>query len=187
MKSRMQLPRQGTAVLLIDVQDRLVPTLQPDALARCTRYSAVLLRMAQTLKLPVWVTEQYPKGLGPTIPELKALLPNTPTPLPKVEFSAAEVPALLTGLRAAHVERVVVCGMETHICVLQTVMGLRARGFAVWVAQDACCSRTADNWQAGLRLCTEAGAHVAPTESILFLLMGRAGTPEFKDLSALIK
>lgn len=183
----MQLPRQGTALLLIDVQERLVPTLDPAALARCIRHSTILLRMARSLALPVWTTEQYPKGLGPTVPELRSLLPAQPAPFPKVEFSAVEVPALLEGLRAAGIERLVLMGMETHICVLQTVMGLRARGFGVWVAQDACCSRTQENWQAGLRLCTEAGAHVAPTESVLFLLMGKAGTPEFKELSALIK
>jgi len=145
----------------------------------------VLLKTAVRLQLPVIASEQYPKGLGHTLPRLRALLPEAP--LEKVEFSCGNAKAvarriLLTGRRQA-----IVAGMETHVCVFQTVRDLLSGEFAVFVPQDAVLSRTEANRAVGLRLCEKAGATITSTETVLFDLLGTAGTPEFKELAPLIK
>jgi nicotinamidase-related amidase len=181
-----RLTRDSTAVLLVDVQEKLVPSMPPEAMAVVERNCCIWLQAAPILGLPVLVSEQYPKGLGPTIGSLRSLCAEA-TPLPKDSFSCADSPEVIAKLTALGARHVILLGMEAHVCILLTAVGLVHRGLDVWVAEDATLSRREANGQAGMRLCREAGAGVAPTETLLFRLMQRSGTPEFKAISRLIK
>jgi nicotinamidase-related amidase len=172
-------------VLLIDVQERLASAMQPDALAGVQRNASVLLKAAQRLGLPVVATEQYPKGLGRTVPALRELVPSAP--MEKVEFSCGANQAIARHILSTGRRQIVVAGMEAHVCVFQTVRDLARGGFSVFVPEDAVLSRTEANREVGLRLCAQAGAVLTSTETVLFDLLGTAGTPEFKELAPLIK
>jgi len=168
----------------VDVQEKLMVKI-PSA-ETLIRNSAFLLDAARLLEVEVAATEQYPKGLGPTVPELReALAPAAP--VVKMTFDCCGEPAFTPALEAADRSTVVVCGMETHVCVLQTVLGLLARGLVVHVAADGVCSRSAENHRIALELMRDAGAVVTCAETVLFQLLGRCGTPEFKTIQARIK
>ena len=186
----LQLDPAKVLILCVDVQERLAPAMAADAMARLTKNATALLRGAQLLNVPVLVTEQYRKGLGATVPELRAVLPEGSQCLEKLEFSAwacAPIAQALLTHQAAGRSQLLVFGMETHICVYQTVRDLCHVGFAVHVPQDAVCSRDPENRRVGLALAERAGAVITATETVLFDLLRRAGTPEFKAVSALIR
>lgn len=147
-------------------------------LAGALRAAENLRFLFESLELPVVTTEQYPRGLGPTVESLRG------PALPKMTFSALRDPAIASALDRP---TVVICGMETHICVALTVLDLRARGTAVVVVPDACVSRRKADWRRALALMEQAGAHVAPSETVLFGLLERAGTPLFKEISRRIR
>jgi nicotinamidase-related amidase len=154
--------------------------------ARVVANAGRLVAGAGVLGVPVVHTEQYPRGLGPTVPELRAAL-EPAAPIEKLTFDCCGEPSFAPALEAAGRSTVIVCGMETHICVLQTVLGLLAQGRVVHVAADAVCSRNAENCRVALELMRDAGAVVTCTETALFQLLGRAGTPEFKAIQSRIK
>jgi nicotinamidase-related amidase len=177
----VKLDRARTALVVVDVQEAFRPAvLDFDQVAGNV---ATLVRGAQILGLPVLVTEQYPKGLGRTVPEVADHLDDA-EPLEKVCFSAAEADGFAEALDR---DQVLLCGIETHVCVSQTAEDLLAQGRAVHVAQDAVTSRTADNRALGLHKMERAGATVTSVETALFELLGKAGTPEFKEVQALVK
>jgi nicotinamidase-related amidase len=173
--------RDQGALLVIDVQERLVAAMPPERLARVVSRILAAIEGAKALGLPTVVTEQYPQGLGHTVKELAALLP---APIEKTTFSAL-LPEVLTGLGGR--PNVLVVGMETHVCVFQTVRALTAAGLTPWLARDAVLSRDEQDFQAGLELCRGAGAIVTSVEAALFDALGRSDTPEFKQVSAAIK
>jgi nicotinamidase-related amidase len=181
----LALDRSDALVLLVDVQERLSRAMPEDALAQLLRNAEVLLRAAGRLGLPVVASEQYPKGLGHTLPSLRALLEEPP--IEKVAFSCANSEAVANAIAKTGRRQVVLLGMESHVCVFQTGRDLLRSGLYVFVPQDAVASRAEANRQLGLRLMEKAGATVTSTETVLFDLLGQAGTPEFKELSALIK
>ncbi len=137
--------------------------------------------------LPVLVTEQYPKGIGPTLPAIAAAFPQGQPVIEKVCFSCADEEAFMESLRASGRDQLLITGMETHVCVFQTARDLARGGFTPYVVEDAVISRTVQNEAIGLGLMAQAGATRTGTESALFDLMGRAGTPEFKAIAPLIK
>jgi nicotinamidase-related amidase len=173
--------RELGALLVIDLQERLAAAMPPERLARVVARTRAAIEGAKALGLPVVVTEQYPKGLGPTVKELAALLP---APIEKLTFSAL-VPEVLVAL--APRTDILVVGMETHVCVFQTVRALTAAGLTPYLARDAVLSRDEQDFQAGLELCRDAGAVITSVEAALFDAMVRAGTPEFKLVSAAVK
>lgn len=182
--------REATCFVVVDVQEALVRAMPPDTMAAVTRNLRILAAAARTFGLPVLVTEQYPKGLGRTIaPVVEALAEGgrPPVPIEKTDFGCACVPAFRDALKAAGRATVLLAGLETHVCVLQTALGLLADGYLVHVPADAVCSRTAANRQIGLDLMARAGAVITSTETVVFQLLGRAGTPEFKALAPLLK
>ncbi len=182
---KLQLDRTRTAVLVIDVQSRLAPSMPPDALARLVKYGRALVGAGKELGMPVLATEQYPKGLGETIPELREVLPSPP--LVKMHFSCGADPGFMAALEKTGRRQVVVCGMETHVCVFQTVRDLVAAGYEVHVCSDAVTSRTEEHRRTGLDLCREAGAAITTAETAIFDLLHVAGTPEFKKVAPLVK
>jgi len=181
----LALDRNEALLLLVDAQERLATAMPKGPLHALEKNARVLLQAARRLDIPMVATEQYPKGLGPTLPSLRALLPADP--LTKLEFSCGASKPIARHILGTGRKQVIVAGMEAHVCVFQTVRDLLRGGFSVFIAQDAVVSRTEANREVGLRLCERAGAVLSSTEAILFDLLGVAGTPEFKELTALIK
>ena len=144
--------------------------------------SATLIEGAEALDVPIVITEQYPKGLGNTAPEVADHLPEGTEPLEKVVFSAADAEGFDLGGR----EQALVCGIESHVCVSQTVLDLLEAGVDVQVPLDAVSSRTDENKRVGLHRMERAGAMLTSVEASLFELLGRAGTDEFKTVQKLI-
>jgi nicotinamidase-related amidase len=179
------LDRGNALLLVVDVQERLASAMPQDALARLQQNAGVLIKAAQRLDLPVVATEQYPKGLGRTVPALRELLREPP--MEKMEFSCGASKPIARHILGAGRKQVIVAGMESHVCVFQTVRDLVRGGFSVFLVEDAVISRTEANRATGLRLCERAGAVLTSTEAVLFDLLGVAGTPEFKELAPLIK
>ncbi len=182
---RPRLDRTTSLVLLVDVQDRLTPAMPPETLARVVKYGRALLHAARTLDLPILCTEQYPKGLGRTLPELRELLPEPP--LEKTHFSCGADPAFAKKIAAARRNQVIVTGMETHVCVFQTTRDLVAMGYQVHVCADAVSSRFEEHRLRGLDLCREAGAVITTAETAIFDLLHQAATPEFKAVAPWVK
>jgi nicotinamidase-related amidase len=175
-----KLDRERAALVVVDVQDafrKAVPDFERVALAAST-----LAQGAQELELPIVVTEQYPQGLGDTVPEVREILPEDLEPLEKVCFSAAEADGFDLGGR----DQVLVCGIETHVCVNQTVLDLLDHGVEVHVAENAVGSRFDEDKRVGLHRMERAGAVLTSVETALFELVGRAGSDEFKAIQKLI-
>lgn len=183
MTHALRLRPQDAALLVVDVQERLCAAMDRDALDRMLARTNAAIEGARALGLPVVVTEQYPKGLGPTHSLVKLRL-GAFRPVEKVEFSAA-LPDVLAALGERR--QVLVAGMETHVCVYQTVRDLAERGYTPRVLADAVLSRAEEDRRVGLELVREAGGRVSTVEAALFDLLGRAGTPEFKRVSAAVK
>ncbi|MBL8700410.1 MAG: isochorismatase family protein [Alphaproteobacteria bacterium] len=181
----MILRADSSILIVIDVQARLLPAVAEPAAT--VRRVALLMTAARRLGVPMLVTEQYPQGLGPTVPELAALATPEET-VAKIHFSCAAEPAVRTqlGLMAPR-RQAVLCGTETHVCVLQSAFGLRDAGWEVFVAADAVASRKPIDHGTGLERMGRAGIGLVTAEMVVFEWLARAATPEFRDLSRLIK
>lgn len=176
----MKLDAQRAALVVIDVQEafrKAVPNFGDVA-----RATATLIRGAEAVGIPVVVTEQYPKGLGSTAPEVAEAFPDGLVPVEKLCFSAPEADGFDLGGR----DQALVCGVETHVCVNQSTLDLLAAGVETHVVRDAVGSRFEDNRQIGLEKMERAGAVVTSVETALFELVGRAGTDEFKAVQRLV-
>lgn len=181
---RFTIDRQDAIFLIVDIQEKLAAVMTEKD--RVVRNNLHLIELAKMISMPVMVTEQYSKGLGPTVPEVREALPSY-RPVEKITFDCCSQPAFLAELKAHKKKSVILTGMETHICVLQTCIGLLKAGIMVHVVQDAICSRTTENWKAGTGFMRDAGAVVTCTETVLFQLLQKAGTEEFKTISKRIK
>ena len=183
------LSRRRAALLVVDIQDRLLPAMPAAALADVMRNSAILITAADQLGLPIVVSQQYPRGLGTTARAIEDALAaaHNVHRFDKLEFSAAAAPAFAALAPGLARDQWIVCGMETHVCVYQSTRDLVARGWAVHVCADAVASRTAANREIGLGLMARAGAVMSSTEVVVFDLLRRAGSDEFRALSKVIK
>jgi nicotinamidase-related amidase len=173
------LDRNRSALVVVDVQEAFRKAI--DGFDTVVHNTAVLLQAARLLGVPIVVTEQYPRGLGETVPEVAEHLEGV-LPLEKVVFSAARA----DGFDLRGREQALVCGIETHVCVSQTVHDLLSRGLEVQVVTDAVSSRTRENRAIGLAKMERAGAVPTSTETACFELLGRAGTDEFKAIQRLV-
>lgn len=181
------LQRDSTALVVVDIQEKFAPPiLEAGRWQSLLKNVIILARAAQILDLPVIVTEQYPQGLGKTAPELREVLEGRPR-VEKVHFGAHHADAFRDELAASKATQVLLTGIEAHICVLQTGLGLLAAGFDVHVAADAVCSRAASNIDVALNLLAASGATITSTETAVFALLEKSGTPEFKAISPLLK
>jgi nicotinamidase-related amidase len=177
-----QMSAADTALLVIDVQERLMVKIPgADALVRNI---AFLIDGARLLHMPVLATEQYPKGLGSTVPELAKRLPERPD---KVAFSCCAIPAVPDTLHRQARPKVVLAGIEAHVCVLQTALDLLAQDFRVYVPTDAVASRYPLDQDVALRRLERAGAILTTSETAVFEWVGGAGHPQFKQISALVQ
>ena len=177
---RRPLQARECALVVIDIQEKLLPPIFEKE--RLVRNSQLLIRLANILSLPVIATTQYAKGLGQIVPEIASLLPNA-EPLDKLEFGCFGNGEFCSEIaRLSGRNTLLLCGMETHICVLQTALGALNQGHVVHVAADAVSSRTELNWKLGLERMRDAGAVVSSTEMMIYELLGRSGSPEFKEM-----
>ena len=182
----MLIHADNSCLIVIDMQERLVAAMQ--APARTIRNARILITAAQELAVPVLLTEQYPKGLGATVPELaKAATAAHAAILPKMHFSCMEDQDFATAFAATGRKQAVIAGMEAHICVMQTAISLMDQSYEVFVVTDATSSRTLESEKACLDRLQACGAGIVTTEMVVFEWLGRAGTPAFKALLPLIK
>ena len=180
----MLLTADQSVLIVIDVQERLAPAMH--GLSDCLRNTEILMRAAARLGVPVIVTEQYPKGLGRTVESLAALAAPESV-VEKITFSATGSDDFDQRLDALGRPEPVICGIEAHVCVLQTALRLRDRGQRAWLVRDATTSRRPESAAAALERAARAGVEPVTTEMVVFEWMRQAGTPEFRELSALIK
>jgi nicotinamidase-related amidase len=183
----LALSRAGTTLVILDVQERLFPAMDADHREEVMRNMKILAMAARRLGLPVLVTEQYPKGLGHTLPELTAALGAGVEPIAKVAFSCCGAEGFTSKLEAAKTRRVLLTGIEAHVCVLMSTLDLLGHGLPVHVVADAVTSRTQANWRLAMDHLRQAGAVVTSTETVLFQLLGQADTDEFRELAPLVR
>jgi nicotinamidase-related amidase len=181
----MLLQAARSQLLVVDIQARLMPAIAEGD--RVVRNTLILLQAAARLGLPVTVTEQYPKGLGATVPAIAEALPAEALVLAKIDFSAARDPTIAARVTSLSRPQVVIAGAEAHVCVLQTAIGFKERGLDVFVVGDAASSRVQASASAAHARLLHAGIPWITTEMAVFEWLGRAGTDDFRALSALIK
>lgn len=177
------LKRENTTLLVVDIQERLMPVINnaEQIFANANR----LIKGAEMLNVPIVVTEQYPKGLGNTCAEIE--LPELPAVFEKTCFSCMLSEPVLGQLEQLERKSLIICGVEAHICVLKTALDALKLGFEVHIVADAVSSRTLENKQIALDRLRQAGAFIVSTEMVLFQLIDEAGTEQFKSISKLIK
>lgn len=186
IKDSFFLERDKAVLVVIDVQEKLCVAMDETVLKKLVRNVGILLDTAAELNIPVLVTEQYVKGLGATLPELKEKA-ATASCYEKMTFSCCGSAEFVDALKSTGRSQVLITGMETHVCVLQTVIELREAGLDVQIVKDAVMSRSKQNWETAIQAMTLAGAIPTCTESALFQLLKIAGTDEFKKLSKLVR
>ena len=179
----VQVGRERTAVLLVDVQERLMPVI--DGKEEIERRLVAFLEGAKVLGLPMVWAEQYAKGLGPTIQSVAAVAVGAP--VEKLSFSCCAAPEVSEQLRRIGPETVLVVGIEAHVCVFQSCMDLLADGYQPVLVVDCTGSRHSVDKEIALRRLEQAGVVLTTVESVLFELLGRAGTDEFKAISQIVK
>lgn len=182
LRSPELLDIDRSRVLLIDVQERFIPVIEgaETVVQQCVR----IIRGAQLLGVPVHATEQYPKGLGPTVPELNSLVGDCPE---KMEFSSANSFEWSRQSGPEDRDQIVLVGIEAHVCMIQTALDLLSRGFRVFVPADATSSRLRSNCEVALARMTASGVTVTCVESVLFEWCQTAAHPQFKQISQLVK
>jgi nicotinamidase-related amidase len=178
------LTRENTGLVIVDAQEKLMLVMgNPD---RVSDRIVKILQLSRLFSLPVILTEQNPKLLGTTIPAVKGALSEY-NPIEKLDFDCCAVDLFNTRLQEKALRNILLTGVETHICIFQTCVSLLDRGYTVHVPHHAVDSRTADNWNIGLSLMREAGAHITSAETIIFQILKRAGTTEFKEMLKVVK
>lgn len=182
MPSTERLTARDGALLVVDLQEKLLERMRYRGLIVAN--TVRLLKAAQALEIPAWATEQYPKGLGPSVAEVVERIPHRPE---KTCFHCCAVPELLEQLYARRIRHVTLVGIETHVCVAQTALELLTLGYRVQVPADAVGSRFKMDWEFALRRLEQAGAVLTTTEAVLFEWTESADHPQFKTISALIK
>jgi len=183
-KKSLRLTRAKAGLVVVDVQKRLLPAIFERQ--RVVQNTVRLIQAAAILQVPIFATEQYRKGLGPTVPEVAAAIPGF-APMEKLAFSACGAAGFVAALEQKNVSEAILCGIEAHVCVSQTCLDLLEKGFRVFVAADAVSSRTPENYRVGLGRMRAAGAVIVSTEMVLFELLEQAGTAEFKQILNLVK
>ncbi len=179
-----RLAKERVCLVLVDVQSRFRDLIHgmPGVIQGCSR----LVRFHQQLDLPILVTEHYSDGLGATVPELRDLFDDF-APLEKISFSCAGDAGFNTALADTGRDQIVLCGIETHVCIYQTARDLRERGLQVAVAADAVSSRQAFNRKIGLQRMRDVGVQIMSVEMVLFEILRKARTAEFKQVASILK
>jgi nicotinamidase-related amidase len=184
--ARMPLQAENCALIIVDIQEKLLPPIFERE--RLIRNSQLLIRLAGISGIPALVTTQYSKGLGQTVSDISTLLPDARS-LDKVEFGCFNNQGFCSSVRSLPGQRntMLLCGMESHICVMQTALGALNSGYIVHVASDAVSSRTEWNWKIGLERMKTAGAIISSTEMMIYELMRKSDSAGFKQMLQYLK
>ncbi len=184
--ARRPLEADKCALVVVDIQEKLLPPIFNKE--QLVKNSSLLIRLAKILNIPVMVTTQYAKGLGNTVPEIAALAADVP-PIDKLEFSCFGKDTFCSAVKSlpGHRNTMLLCGMEAHICVMQTALGALEQGYLVHVASDAIGSRAEWNWRVGIERMRDAGCVISSTEMMMYELLRQSGTPAFKELLPYLK
>lgn len=180
-----KLVASDCALMVVDFQERLMPSIHEHE--RVARQAAKLVEGAKILDIPIVWTEQYKKGLGETVPEVAGAIGDKATPLEKITFSCIADEGILAAVKKLKRKTIVLCGIETHICVMQTAFGAMEEGWNVAAAEDATSSRRNTDHLAGIARMRGAGVVPTTVEMLLMEWMGRAGTDTFKKMLPLVK
>jgi nicotinamidase-related amidase len=181
---KFRLDKDKALLVVVDIQEKLAVAMKKRK--KVEKNTSILLKAADVMGIPVIVTEQYSKGLGPTTDAVKKNIKDY-KPVEKITFSSCGEDSFVKAVKDSGKTQIILCGMETHVCVWQTCLGLLDSGYIVHLASDASCSRSKDNYLAGVGLMKDAGAVISSTEAVCFQLLVRAGTDEFKKVSKLVK
>lgn len=181
-------PQKGKqALVIIDVQDSFIKVMKAEVFSQVIKNIKLLIALAEKLNLPIILTEQYPKGLGKTVTQIQQSLKSY-QPIEKLSFSSIGDDGFKARLKELKsTTAIILSGIETHVCILQTALDLLASGYKVYVAADATCSQRKLDWEMSLRVMDKADAIITTTEALIFQLLSKAGTEEFKFMSRLLK
>jgi nicotinamidase-related amidase len=185
IKDKFWLDKEKAALIVIDVQEKLIPAMDERICGRLVGHINMLIEGFQAMNLPIIATEQYPRGLGHTISDLPVA--NAQHCIEKIAFSCAGEPNFMAALEKTGATQVVLVGMEAHVCVYQTLIDLVDRGYTVHLVRDAICSRFKSDYQTAVAMAQQMGAVLTTTEIALFQLVGVAGSDEFKLVSKLAR
>jgi len=180
------IKNNDSLLLMVDIQERLFQAMEIDSQNQLKKNGSILISTAAEFNMPLIITEQYRKGLGETIPELKSIAGESLN-LEKIHFDCMKNEEIKNTIIKKKRKTIIITGIESHICVLQTALTLLSTGFRVVIASDGVASRRKHDYKSALRILSDAGALIYPTETIAFMLLEKAGTPEFKKLSPLFK
>ena len=186
---RFRVSREKSALVVVDVQEKLVRAMDPDDWVVTERAIGNLIYLAKLFQIPIFLTEQYPKGLGPTIQPIQKELEDASklTKVEKIEFSSWANSQFRTAFEQGSFSQAIVVGLECHICVAQTVLDLLAAQYKVFVPHDGVLSRKEEDMGAGLDFMELAGATIVSSEMIIFQILEKAGTEEFRKMSRRVK
>ncbi len=178
----INITAENCAFLFIDIQEKLTAMLRKD---KAAKKAEILAKTAKILNIKTVLTEQYPQGLGATIPQVKYCLPDSAKFFEKTSFNALDTEGVKEAI--GDIKNVFIFGIETHICVFQTALALLENGYNVFVVKDACASRETDEFKAGINLMEKEGAKIMTTEIVIFELLKSSKHPNFKEVQLLIK
>jgi len=188
MKGAIERPtKTDSALIIIDIQEALFSAMKKEVADLVLKNTLALIEASKTFEIPVLITEQYPKGLGMTLPAIIKSLGDRYRPREKLSFSIMGEAEIRNAVSLLGKRHLLICGIETHVCVLQSVYDLLESGYIPHVIVDAVSSRKKLDWEMGLESARDAGAILTTAEAALFLLLERAGTQEFKAISKLVK
>ena len=180
----MRILKERCAAIIIDVQERLYPIISENE--KLTKHLSILIQGLKVLNIPIFLTEQYVKGLGVTIEPVATLLPNHQR-IEKMSFSCCDEPRLLEGLAVSGKENIIVAGIESHVCVLQTVLDLKRNGYYPVVVEDCVSSRNLNDKKIAIERMRQEGAIITTYESLLFELLRYSGSEQFRGISRIVK
>ncbi len=183
-KSDKLLTKENCVLLVVDIQEKILPAMYESE--KLLENTLKLIRGIKVLGLPIFYTEQYPKGLGNTVQLIKDELTET-EPIGKMAFSCLGAGNLFEDLKQKDVKKVIICGIESHVCILQTAFDLLANGFSVYLPADAVASRRKFDYETALQRMSKNGVEITLTESVLFELLQVCGTDQFKQISKIVK
>jgi len=182
---RFLIKPEDALVVIIDVQEKLVKVMEEKIFKKTLRNIVMLIELCKLCQIPVVFTEQYPKGLGQTLNEITSMVNGKA--IEKISFSSVGEEKFITKIKELDRKKIILTGMETHVCVWQTALDLLLRDYHIFVPDDAVCSRRKEEWKTGLELIKNAGGVITCTETLIFQILKKAGTDEFKKMLELVK
>lgn len=182
---KLFIEADNSILVIIDFQEKLAMAMKEEILDNTLKNIIKLINLAKIYSIPTVITEQYPKGLGKTLQDIKTLIEEEP--LEKIHFSCVQDAKFINKINQYGRKKIILTGMETHVCVWQTALDLAVRGFYIYVPKDGVCSRKKEDWKTGLALMQQAGVVITCTETLIFQILKKAGTTEFKKMLEFVR